>query len=51
MSTSPKFLLAAALVMLASAFPAPAGSEVRVHGATTVAYGLFTPEQRRIEKL
>jgi phosphate transport system substrate-binding protein len=51
MSTSPKFLLAAALVMLASAFPAPAGSEVRVHGATTVAYGLLTPEQRRIEKL
>jgi len=43
--------LAAALVPLWLLAPAPAAAQVRVHGATTVAYGLLLPHKARIEKL
>jgi phosphate transport system substrate-binding protein len=44
-------LLLPALVLLALAPPAPGSAEVRVHGATTVAYGLIIPQRKRIEQL
>ena len=39
------------LAVFALALPAPAGADVKVHGATTVAFGLLSPQKKRIEKL
>jgi phosphate transport system substrate-binding protein len=46
-----KQLCAAALAVQVLALPNHAKAEVKVHGATTVAFGLLMPQQSRIEKL
>lgn len=46
-----KPLLAYAITVLALALPQPASADVKVHGATTVAFGLMSPQKKRIEKL
>src|SRR5437660_289428 len=45
------FGLAAALAAVSLLHVSAAPAEVRVHGATTVAFGLMNPGQARIEKL
>jgi len=42
---------AAALATLALSLPNPASADVKVHGATTVTFGLMRPHQAEIEKL
>jgi len=51
MSTFNSSLLAAAVALSAFALPAPLRADVRVHGATTVAFGLISPQKWRIESL
>jgi len=46
-----KIACAAALALLAVAVPQRAVADVRVHGATTVTFGLMRPHQAEIEKL
>ena len=42
---------AAAALLCALSFPAAAEPEIRIHGATTVTYGLIEPNKEKIEKL
>jgi phosphate transport system substrate-binding protein len=51
MPTVPHLLLIGALTASVVAHPALADTEVSVHGATTVAFGLLKPHEKRIEKL
>jgi phosphate transport system substrate-binding protein len=46
-----KALRAVALAILALSLPNPATADVKVHGATTVTFGLMRPHQAEIEKL
>ena len=46
-----KLPFAAALPILALALSTPVSADVRVHGATTVAFGLLSPQKKKIEKL
>jgi phosphate transport system substrate-binding protein len=41
----------AALAILALSLPSPAAADVKVHGATTVTFGIMRPHQAEIEKL
>ncbi len=51
MTATSNSLFATALAALALAVPQPACADVKVHGATTVAFGLLSPHKQKIEKL
>lgn len=44
-------LLVTAIAVVALALPQPVSADVRAHGATTVAFGLMSPNKKRIEQL
>ena len=46
-----KILTSATLALLVMAVATPASADVKIHGATTVAFGLMNPQKAQIERL